>query len=137
MKTYILQTIRSTSTSKLLEIGHKFEKCQWRFKFRYNAIVILFWCCRYFSSSLVTGPSFTSTSLLVLELWQFSSIKGWPEIWKSKIHPSEFCLTSGERGKLGIPLSKNLSRMSLMKCYWMLQNARFTAFTFSELLRKS
>ena len=27
-------------------------------------------------SSLVTGPSFTSISLLVLELWQFSSVKG-------------------------------------------------------------
>ena len=32
--------------------------------------------CRVFFSSLVTGPSFTSISLLVLELSQFSSIKG-------------------------------------------------------------
>ena len=36
------------------------------------------------------------------------------------------------KGKLEKP---NLSRMSLMKCYWMLQNARFTAFTVSELLK--
>ena len=49
----------------------------------------------FFFSSLVTGPSFTSISLLVLELWQFSSIKGWPEIWKSEIPPSEFCSISG------------------------------------------
>ena len=83
---------------------------------------------------LVTGPSFTSISLLVLELSQFSSIKGWPEIWKLEIHPSEFCPISGDWGKLGIP---NLSPMSLMKCYWMLQNARFTAFTVSELLREN
>ena len=59
---------------------------------------------------------------------------GWPEIWKSEIHPSEFRSISGDWGKLGIP---NLLRMSLMKCYWMLQNARFTAFTVSELLREN
>ena len=83
---------------------------------------------------LVTGLSFTSISLLVLELWQFSSVKGWPEIWKSEIPPSEFCPISGAWGKSGIP---DLSRMSLMKCYWMLQNASFTAFTVSELLRET
>ena len=36
--------------------------------------------------------------------------------------------------ELGIP---NLARTSLIKCYWMLQNARVTAFTVSELLRKN
>ena len=30
----------------------------------------------FFFSGLVTGPSFKSVSLLLLELWQFSSIKG-------------------------------------------------------------
>ena len=30
----------------------------------------------------------------------------------------------------------DLARMSLMKYYWMLQNARVTAFTVSELLRE-
>ena len=34
-------------------------------------------------SSLVTGPSFMSISSLVLELWQFSFIRDWPEIRKS------------------------------------------------------
>ena len=82
-------------------------------------------------SSLVTGPSFMSVSSLVLELWQFSFIRNWPEIWKSEIPLSEFCPISGDWGELGIP---NLTQMSLMKCYWMLQNARVTAFTFSELL---
>ena len=40
-----------------------------------------------------------------------------------EIPPSEFCRISANRGKLGIP---NLARMSLMKSYLMLQNARFT-----------
>ena len=41
-------------------------------------------------SSLVTGSSFMSISSLVLELWQFSFIRDWPEIRKSEIPPSEF-----------------------------------------------
>ena len=41
---------------------------------------------------------------------------------------------SGDRGELGIP---NLARMPLMKCYRMLQNARVTAFTASELLKEN
>ena len=78
---------------------------------------------------LVTGPNFMSISLLLLELWQFSFIRDWPEIRKSEIPPSEFCSISGDWGKLGIP---NLARMSLMKCYWSMQNAKFAAFTVSE-----
>ena len=85
-------------------------------------------------SSLVTDPSFMSISSLVLELWQFSFIRDWPEIRKSEIPPSEFCPISGDWGKLWIP---NLARMSLIECYWMLQNARVTAFTVSELLREN
>ena len=46
----------------------------------------------------------------------------------------EFCPKSGDWGKLGIP---NLARMCLIKCYWMLQNVRVTAFTVSELLREN
>ena len=85
-------------------------------------------------SSLVAGPSFMSISSLVLELWQFSFIRDWPEIQKSEIPPSEFCPISGDWGKLWIP---NLARMSLIKCYWMLQNARVTAFTVSGLSREN
>ena len=40
------------------------------------------------------------------------------------------CPISGDWGKKGIP---NLAGKI---CYWMLQNARITAFTISELLRK-
>ena len=85
-------------------------------------------------SSLVIDPSFTSKSSMILELRQSSFIRDWPEIRKSEILLSEFCRISGDRGELGIP---NLPRISLMKCYWMLQNARVTAFTVSELLREN
>ena len=85
-------------------------------------------------SSLVTGPSFMSISSLVLELWQFSFIRDWPETRKSEIPPSEFCLISGDWDKLWIP---NLARMSLIECYWMLHNYRVTAFTVFELLREN
>ena len=77
-------------------------------------------------SILVTGQSFMSISSLVLELWQFSFIRDWPEIRKLEISPSEFWPISGDWGNLWIP---NLTRMSLIECYWMLQNSRVTAFT--------
>ena len=32
--------------------------------------------------------------------------------------------------------SPNLAQMSLMKCYWMLENTRITAFTVSVLLKE-
>ena len=46
----------------------------------------------------------------------------------------KFCPISGDWGKLWIP---NLVRMSLTKCYWMLQNAMVAAFTVFELLREN
>ena len=85
-------------------------------------------------SSLVTGPSFMSISSLVLELWQFYFIRDWPEIRNSEIPPSEFCPISEDWGKLWIP---NLVEMSLIECYWMLENSRVTASTNFELLRKN
>ena len=85
-------------------------------------------------SSLVTSPSFMSILSLVLELWQFSFIRDWPEIRKSEILPSEFCLISGDWGNQGIP---NLARTSLITFYWMLRNATITAVTVSELLREN
>ena len=84
-------------------------------------------------SSLVTGPSFMSISSLILELWQFSFVRDRPEIRKSEILPFEYCPISGDWTELEIP---NLAWISLMKCYGMLQNARVTAFTVSELWRK-
>ena len=47
---------------------------------------------------------------------------------------SKFCPISGDWNELGIP---NLVWMSLIKSYWLLQNARVTAFTVSELFREN
>ena len=85
-------------------------------------------------SRLVTDPNFMSISSLVLELWQFSYIRDWPEIQKSEIPTSEFFPVSGDWGELWIP---NSARMSLIECHCMLQNYRVTAFTVFELLRKN
>ena len=76
-------------------------------------------------SSLVTGPSFMSISSLVLELWQFSFIRDWPEILKSEIPTSNFCPISGDWGKLWTP---NLARMSLIEFYWFA--AKFQDYIF-------
>ena len=60
--------------------------------------------------------------------------KALTRIRKSEILLSHFCPMSGDWAKLVIP---NLARMSLMKCYWILQNARITPCTVSELLREN
>ena len=75
-----------------------------------------------------------SISSLVLELWQFLFIRDWPEIRKSEMPPYEFCPISGDWDKLGIP---NLAWIFLIKCYWMLENARTIAYTVSELLTEN
>ena len=95
---------------------------------------IFFDTALFLLSNLVTGPSFMSISSLVLELWQISFIRDWPEIRKSEIASYEFCPIYGDWGKLWIP---NLSRMSLIECYWMLQNSKVTAFNVFELLREN
>ena len=63
--------------------------------------------------SLVTVPSFMSIPPLVLELWQFSFIRDWPEMRKLEIPSSEIWPISGDRGKLGI---LDCGQMSLTKC---------------------
>ena len=85
----------------------------------------------FFLSSLVNGLSFMPISSLVLELWQFPFIR---VDQKSGNRDSEFFLISGDWGKLRIA---NLTRRCLMKRYWMLQNARITALTVSELLSEN
>ena len=102
--------------------------------FQYDVSINFFDVVLFHLSSLVTGPSFMSISSLVLELWQFSFIKDWPEIQKSEILRSESCPISGEWGELWIP---HLARMFVIECYWILQNFRATAFTVFELLREN
>ena len=69
-----------------------------------------------------------------MTIFVYKGLKDWPEFPKSEIPPSEFCPISGDLGELGIP---NLTRMSLIKCYWILQNARVKASTVYELLRET
>ena len=119
--------VRSPS-SKLLQIGQKLEKWQWRHNLlTWHHRQVLFVVVLFFLSRLVTGPSFMSMSSLVLELWQFSFIRDWPEIRKLDISPSEFCPISGDRRELVIP---NLARMSQMKCYRILQNDNYGIYRF-------
>ena len=93
---------------------------------------VIFKFLKFFCFSCqITGSSFMSISSLVLELWQLPCIRDWPEIGKSEIHQSEFCSISGDWEM------KNLAWTSLIKCCWMLQNARVTAFTIAALLRKT
>ena len=131
--------------------------CEWKYRFyRYASGIrlpdcskltvnwkngndfIIFWhdvnVVLFLLTSIATGPGFMLISSLVVELWQFLFIRDWPETQKSEITPSGFGSISGDCCKQAIP---NLARTSLIKCYWMMQNARVTAFTVSELLRKN
>ena len=126
MKTVIIYEVPKLVTNRKMTITSEFAGMTSSSNFFEFVLLLL--------SSLVTGPSFVSTSSLVLELWQFSFRRGWPEIWKSEIALSEFCPISGDWGQLWIP---NLTWLSLIEeCNWMLQNSRVTAFTVFELLRE-
>ena len=95
--------------------------------FRQGVNVKLFDVALVLLSSLVTGSSFMSISSLVVELWQFLFIRDWPEIRKSEISPSQLCPISRDWGELGIT---NLARTSLIKFYWMIQNAGLQLLPF-------
>ena len=77
-----------------------------------------------FHVSIITGSGVTTIFF----------IRDWPEIQKFEIPLPEFCPIPGDWGELDIP---SLARMSPIKFYGTLQNARVTAFTVSELLRES
>ena len=83
-------------------------------------------------SSLATVPSFMSISWLAVEFWQFLFLFLFIEVRKLEIPLP--CPIFGDWEKLAIP---NLARMSLIKCYWLLQNVRIIAFTVSELWRET
>ena len=121
-------------TLHLESASYKLKKWQWRHTFPTGRHRQFFWCCFVFLVKVSYWSNFHVNIILVLELWQFSFIRDWPEIQKLEIPLSEFCPISEDWGKLGIP---NLARMFLIKCYSMLQNARVTAFTVSKLLRKN
>ena len=69
------------------------------------------------------------TSSRVMAIFLYKGLTGNLEVGNTSILSNIW-----RRGKLVIP---NLSRMSLMTCYWMLKNARFTVFTVSVLLTEN
>ena len=66
------------------------------------------------------------TLSVVMTIFFYKRLNGNPEMENSQ---SEFCPISRDWDMLGI---LNFAGMSAMKCYWMLENARVTAFTVSE-----
>ena len=106
--------------SGLLQIDQKSKKWQRRTSqfFEMTSLSIFCYVALFLLSVLVTSPSYMSILSLVLNVWQFSFIRDWPEIRNSEIPPSEFCPKSRDWVKLGIP---NLARMCLIKCYRMLK----------------
>ena len=121
-------------TSGLLQFVHKLIKWQWYrnlWTFCHRQVFLTLSCLVFLS--LVTGPSFISISLPVLELSQFSFIKDWPEIWKLEIPSFEYCLISRYWGKVGIA---HLVWIFLITCYWMMQNVKITVFAVVKLLRE-
>ena len=95
---------------------------------------IFFWCCfvsfvkfSYWSKfhvNIITGSSIMAISFY----------KGLTRNPETEIPSSDFCRISGDWGELWMP---NLTRISLIQCYWMMQKSRVTAFTVFELLREN
>ena len=113
--------------SGLFQIGHKSEQwwlCHnllaWRqsqffLLFRVSLVKFSYWS--KFHVKMITGSE-------VITIFVY---KGLTRNRKLEIPPSEFCSISGDWGKLGIP---NLTRSSLIKSYWILQNARVQLLPF-------
>ena len=102
--------------------------------FRHDVNVNFFWLCfvslvkfSYWSTFHVN--IFTGSGIMTI--FFYKGLTRNPEI---EIPFFEFCSVSGDWGKLW---KLNLQQVSLIECYWMLQNSRVTAFTVSELLREN
>ena len=98
----------------------------------HGVIFRFFYVDMFLLSSLVTCPSFMSILLLVLELWQFLSIRDSSD--RNPDTESTIAWVLSNTWSLGRVRHTNLARMSLLKHYWMLQTSRVTAFAISELL---
>ena len=93
--------------------------------FSHDAIVNFIWCCRVSFVKFSYWSRFHVNIIIdsrVLTIFLYKGLTRNQEIGNT---PPEFCPISRDWGKLGIP---NLTRMPLMKCYWMLKNASFYHF---------
>ena len=122
------------SFRRALNFGHKSRKWQWRHNF-------LTWCHRQsFWSCFVCRVNFSYwfkfhvniiTGSRIITIFFYKGLTTNLEIGNTH----DWVLPNiGDWDKLGIP---NLTKMSLIKCYWMLQYARVTTFTVSELFREN
>ena len=123
--------IRSPESSKLAKIMKNDNDVT---IFRYDVKVNLFWRCFVSLVKFSYWSKFHVNIITASVIMTIFFYKGWPEIRKSEIPPSEFCPMSGDWGELWIP---NLVQMFQIEFYWMLQNFRVTAFTIFELLREN
>ena len=98
--------------------------------FRHDVSVNIFWCGFVSLGNFSSWSKFHVNIITGSGVMTFFFYKGLTRNRKY-LHIYQI---SGDWGKLGIP---NLTRRSLMKCYWILKNAGVTAFTISELLREN
>ena len=134
MKKYVLQTLPpkrgfqiTPNWPKIEEMTMTLQFLTWRHRQTFFTLLL------FPLSILVTGLSFFSILSMIPESGQFSFIRNWTEILEVEIPPSEFCSKSGDWDELEIP---NLAPIFLIKCYWMLQDARVTVLKVSELIRE-
>ena len=102
----------------LLKTGLQ-DKCFWRC--RVSLVKFSYWS--NFHVSIITGSR-------VMTIFLYIVFTRDPETGNT---PVWVCPISGEWVELEI---SHLAQISLMKCYWILQNARVIAFTIFELLRE-
>ena len=86
----------------------------------WNYVIVIFKCCCVSLVKFSYWSKFYVNKITGSGVMTFSFIRDWPEILKLVMPPSEFFTISGDLGELWVP---NLTRMSLMKKYWMLQNS--------------
>ena len=102
--------------------------------FRHDVILKFSWRCFVSRVKLSYWSKFHVNVVTGSGVMTISFVRDWPEIWKLEITLSEFSPKSADWSDIGIP---NLAKMYLTKCCWILQNARVTAFTVSELLKEN
>ena len=102
--------------------------------FRHDVILKFSWRCFVSRVKLSYWSKFHVNVVTGSGVMTISFVRDWPEIRKLEITLSEFSPKSADWSDIGIP---NLAKMYLTKCCWILQNARVTAFTVSELLKEN
>ena len=121
-------------TSGLLQIDQKSGNDNDVTVFRHDVIIKFFWHCfvslvKFSYWSKIHVNISTGSGIITISFY-----KGSPEIRTWEIPTSEFCSICGDWEELCIP---NLAWLSLIECYWMLQNSKVTAFTIFELLKEN